>query len=393
MRCGAAGTAVVAKRRQIKTIRGKEMLTVRSNLKPFLTILLWMISAIATAAAPSEPLRVLILSGRNNHDWKATTPALKEIYEDSGRFVVDVTNDPSSCDAGTFAKYDVIVSNWSAWPDPARQWGEETEQAFLEFVRNGGGFVLFHAASATFDDWEEFQQLIGASYTKGTTGHGRIHAFKVTIVDKDHPVTRGINDFWITDELWHRMGMRPTAHVLATAFSAEHTGGTGNDELAAVCTTFGGGRCFNFVLGHDVAAMRSLGWKMLMLRGTEWAATGRVSIETTIDTDAGLRAIAGYRYGQSRDGLAKVEELVHLVAPEPALRKQVAAKLAAMLSSDATVDCKKFVCRQLGFIGCGQEVPALARLLDHKELSFAARAALERIPGEEAAAALRSVRD
>jgi type 1 glutamine amidotransferase len=373
------------------------MLTMRSKVKVFLTIFLWLILVVSTAAAEnaatSRPLRVLILSGRNNHNWKATTPALKEIYEDSGRFVVDVTNDPSSCDAGTFARYDVIVSNWSAWPDPDRQWGEETEEAFLEFVRNGGGFVLFHAASATFDDWAEFQQLIGASYIKGTTGHGRIHAFKVTIVDRDHPVTRGINDFWITDELWHRMGMRPTAHVLATAFSAEHTGGTGSDELAAVCTTFGDGRCFNFVLGHDVAAMRSLGWKMLMLRGTEWAATGAVSIETPIDMDAGLRAIAAYKYGQSRDALAKLEELVHFVAPKPALRKQAASKLAAMLGSDTTVGCKKFLCRQLGLIGSGLEVPALARLLDDKELSFAARAALERIPGAEAAAVLRAVRD
>jgi len=373
------------------------MSSMRSNLKLFLTIFLWLISVVATAAAanaaPSEPLRLLILSGKNNHNWKATTPALKEIYEDSGRFVVDVTNDPSSCDAGTFARYEVIVSNWSAWPDPDRQWGEETERAFLEFVRNGGGFALFHAASATFDDWSEFQQLIGASYTKGTTGHGRIHAFKVTIVDRDHPVTRGINDFWITDELWHRMGMRPTAHVLATAYSAEHTGGTGNDELAAVCTTFGDGRCFNFVLGHDVAAMRSLGWKMLMLRGTEWAGTGKVTIEKPIDVDAALHATAGYRYGEKRDALAKVEEQVHFVAPKPVLRKKVAAKLAAMLSSDATVDCKKFLCRQLGLIGSGQEVPALARLLENNELSFAARAALERIPGAEAAAALRAVRD
>jgi len=58
-----------------------------------------------------------------------------------------------------------------------------------------------------------------------------------------------------------------------------------------------------------------------------------------------------------------------------------------MLDSDATTDCKKFICRQLSLIGSGAEVPVLARLLDDKDLSFAARFALERIPGPEAVAA------
>jgi len=200
-----------------------------------------------------------------------------------------------------------------------------------------------------------------------------------------------MNDFWITDELWHRMGTRPTVHVLATAFSARDSGGTGGDELAAVCTSFDRGRGFNLVLGHDVAAMQSLGWKMLMLRGTEWAATGEATVETPIDPDMVLNAIAAYTYGQSREALAKLEQLVHFIAPKPALRKQVAAKLAAMLRSDVTVDCKKFICDQLSLIGSAEQVPDLARLLDDEELSFAARAALERIPGVEASAALRTV--
>lgn len=42
--------------------------------------------------------------------------------------------------------------------------------------------------------------------------------------------------------------------------------------------TLGNGRCFHNILGHDVKAMRNTGWKTLMLRGTEWAATGKVSI-------------------------------------------------------------------------------------------------------------------
>ncbi len=346
------------------------------------------VSAVGTeAAGAAEPLRALIFTGKHNHDWRKTTPVLKRIYEESGRFVVDITTDPSTCDAQTLAKYDVVIGNWTNWPSEEREWGAGTEDALLDFVRGGKGFALFHAGGSTFFDWPEFQQLIGATWGKGATGHGPRHAFKVTITDTDHPVTRDMNDFWTTDELWHNMSTQPTMHVLATAFSAKEKGGTDKNEPVVIWTQFGQGRCFNLVLGHDVAAMQTVGWRMLMLRGTEWAATGEATIDTPVDPDLALKAIGAYRFGESRAELAKVEQLVHYVAPNPALRKQVAAKLAAMLDSDATTDCKKFICRQLSLIGSGAEVPVLARLLDDKDLSFAARFALERIPGPEAVAA------
>jgi type 1 glutamine amidotransferase len=244
------------------------------------------LAAGAERAAAVEPLRVLILTGKHNHDWRKTTPALKRIYEDSGRFLVDVTEDPSGCDAETFAEYDVLVSNWTNWPSEEREWGEETEEALLDFVRSGKGFVVFHAGGSSFYDWREFHELIGATWGKGVTGHGPAHKFKVTIADNDHPVTRGVEDFSITDELWHNVSTQPTMQVLATAFSAKEHGGRNKDEPVAICTQSGKGRCFNLVLGHDVEAIEAPGWKTLMLRGSEWAATGKVTIRPVADKPA-----------------------------------------------------------------------------------------------------------
>ncbi len=230
----------------------------------------------ALGAAP--PLKVLLLSGSNNHDWKTTTPALKKIYEASGRFTVDVTDDPSRSDAAMLAKYDVIVSNWSGFPDMnGRQWGERAEKAFLDFVGGGKGFVLFHAASATFHTWPEYQKLAGATWG-AATGHGTFHAFKVTVTDTAHPVTRGMKDFYITDELWHRMQAHADRHVLCTAASAKAEGGSGLDEPVVLTTQLGKGRGLNVVLGHDTKTMENVAWQTLMLRGTEWAATGEVTI-------------------------------------------------------------------------------------------------------------------
>jgi len=350
-------------------------------------------AAVGAAAAPGK-LRVLLVSGQNNHDWRATTPALVKILEESGRFAVTVTNEPSKCTGKSFEECDVVVSNWTAWPNVNRRpWNEEAQRAFLAFIRGGGGLAVFHAASTACQDWAEFRQLACATWAKGKTGHGRRHSFRVAISEKAHPITAGMEDFEIFDELWHRMAVRPNVKVLCTAFSAKESGGSGAVEPVAMCTRLGAGRGFNLVLGHDVKAMSAPGWQALMLRGTEWAATGKVTIAPAgagADLDGALKAVFGYRFGQSRKPLVAVEKLINAAAVAPASRRKAAAALAESLSAKATPDYKKFACRQLSLIAGDAEVPAIAALLGEKGLSLAARSALERMPGEAPLAALRA---
>ncbi len=258
----------------------------------------------------ANPLRVLILSGRNNHNWKQTTPELLKLYQASPRFVANVTEDPTTCTADVLAKYDVLVSNWCAWPDVnGRQWGPQVEKAFLDFVRNGKGFVLVHAASATFHNWPEYQQIAGATWKLGTTGHGPMHTFEVAVKDKTHPVTAGLAGFEVRDELWHRMGKQADIHVLCEAFSAIDKGGSGQNEPAVICTEFGKGRSFYNILGHDATTMQNAAWQTLMLRGTEWAATGKVTIPVPDElATTSNQPSTGYRWRQTKTSLALLKD-------------------------------------------------------------------------------------
>ena len=352
-----------------------------------LTGLLCLMSA-AAAAAPEGRLRLLLLSGKNNHAWQETTPALKKIYEGSGRFSVDVVDNPAGCDLTTLKDYDVIVSNWTNFPSRSRDWGAAVEDALLDFVRSGRGFVLFHAAGATFPGWPEYLELTGASWGKNSA-HGTYHAFNVSVVDKSHAVTSRTGDFVMTDELWHRLDVRLSAHVLCEAYSAAAEGGTGRWEPVAFTTRFGGGRGFYLVLGHDVRAMADPNWRLLMLRGTEWAATGQATVEIPGDIAETLGEGVAYSRDKSREGLAAIERLVASTSRNPALRQKLAAALAGLLASDATGDFKEFLCGQLSLIGTAAEVPYLVKLLGDEKLGLAGRAALERLPGEESSAVLR----
>jgi type 1 glutamine amidotransferase len=157
------------------------------------------------------------------------------------------------------------------------RWPEQTEKALLKFIENGGGFVTFHASTTVFYKWPEFQEISTAAWIMDTTSHGKISKTNVTITNKKHPVTAGISDFEIIDELWLNAAVNPKFEVLGTASNQKITLEGLKSQPAIMVAGYGKGRIFHTILGHDVTTMESEGFRTLLLRGTEWAATGKVS--------------------------------------------------------------------------------------------------------------------
>jgi hypothetical protein len=238
-------------------------------------------------------IRVLIFSGRNNHDWRTTTPFLRKVLVDSGRFDVRVEEEPVGATEATLAAYEVLVLDYDG-----PRWGDATEKAVENFVKQGKGLVAIHAANYAFTGlevlgdhhhptgirqppWPEYLKMIGGWWTEGPpkTGHAPRHCFTVKFVDRDHPVTRGLEgSFHVSDELYHSARMSPDAHILATAFDDPANGGTGKDEPIIWTVNYGKGRVFYTALGHDVAAMQESGFVSTFARATEWAASGTVTL-------------------------------------------------------------------------------------------------------------------
>jgi type 1 glutamine amidotransferase len=233
-------------------------------------------------AIESAPIRVLILSGQNNHEWKATTPRLREILERGGRFKVDVAESPGLLTARSLEPYDVILSNWNSFgrgPE-GEDWPDETKRAYVDFVRDGKGHAVVHAGGASFPGWKEYGVLTLGTWKNGQTSHGPRHEFPVRIDVPSHPITAGMKTFRIQDELWNRPGIADGAEVLASSYSAPDKEGTGRWEPAVLVGRFGKGRTFTLLLGHDAEAMDNAGFQALLRRGIEWAATGRVAEAT-----------------------------------------------------------------------------------------------------------------
>lgn len=227
---------------------------------------------------PTRKLRALIVTGQNNHNWRETTPHIERFLEATGRFDVEVTENPDGYFPyqGRLQKYDVLVLNYNG-----AEWGGPAKKAFLGAVQEGVGVCVVHAANNAFPGWTEYERLVGLTWRKDA-GHGAYHEFPVKFTLKDHPITEGLADFTNhPDELYHRLTPAPNEPItiLATAHSAKEKGGTGADEPMALVKSFGKGRVFHTPLGHDLGAMQDPQFMLLVSRGAEWAATGKVTVK------------------------------------------------------------------------------------------------------------------
>jgi type 1 glutamine amidotransferase len=246
----------------------------RFRLAPIVLLFL----GLAAWAGAAPPLRVLILSGANNHDWRATTPVLMAALEAGGLCQVVVTENPASLRPNDLAGLDVVLSNFNTFgkKEAGFVWDPEMRAAFIAWIRQGHGFVAVHAGSSVFYDWPEFQALAGTSWGR-TSRHAKKHPSGVVIRPAIHAITAGLADFETHDEFWEGSVLAAGATVLATAAPKVEFGGSGKPEPIALATTLGAGRGFTLLLGHDAAAMKHEGFIRLLRRGTEWAASGAVS--------------------------------------------------------------------------------------------------------------------
>lgn len=303
-------------------------------------------------------LKALILDGENNHGvWPKTTFMMKSYLEETGLFDVDINRkaftwigphynkiegvkdinelltmypledgiartavDTPKVDPNfnpKFDNYDLVISNLG-WK--STNWSDEMKSNFENYMKNGGGLVVVHAANNAWGDWDEFNKMIGLGAWGGrdaTSGpyifyndhnevehdpnegicasHGPQYEFQIQTRAQDHPIMKGLPKLWLhtKDELYDRMrGPGENMTILATAYSdveknappwKKEVTGTGRHEPMLIAVNYGEGRVFHSALGHMDYSFECTGFITTFQRGAEWAASGKVTQEVPKD--------------------------------------------------------------------------------------------------------------
>lgn len=261
--------------------------------------------------ATSRKINTVIVTGQDgSHWWEGGCDALKQIFENSGLFEVEIVKTPTwggdmSQFDPDFKKYDLVVINYGG-----TTWAEKTRRNFENYVREGGAVVAVHSAMVPMADWKEYNEIIGMGawfgrdeksgpfvywkddtfiydYAPGEAGHHALqHPFTVVHRAPEHPILKGLNPVWLhfKDELYGKMrGPAKNMQVLATAFDDPKLGGSGRNEPVLWTVNYGKGRVFVTVMGHAGNdprlrySMECTGFQVTLLRGAEWAARGKVT--------------------------------------------------------------------------------------------------------------------
>jgi type 1 glutamine amidotransferase len=244
-----------------------------------------MAFACAACATTQDLIPTLLITGANNHNWQYTSRLHADTLEATGRFVVTITDNPGMDLArpGALDRFRLIVLDYNA----DNRWPAQAEENFIRAVQGGTGLVAIHASNNAFPTWAEFERMLALVWRSGTTGHGRFHEFSVEPVDDTHAIMRGLGAFGTTDELYHRLvnPQETPYRLLARAMSTVRSGGSGELEPMALTVEYGSGRVFATPLGHvwtgqdaTKASVVSPGFRALLARGAEWAATGSVTL-------------------------------------------------------------------------------------------------------------------
>jgi type 1 glutamine amidotransferase len=267
------------------------------EMRRFVLPTLILLLVTTAFAEDAKPIKVLIITGDEFHKWKETAPFIAKVLTKAG-MRVDVTETPSKdLTAENLAKYDVLLLNYRNTPkgakdNPASVWSDENKKAFLEAIQGGKGLYVYHWASSAFtgdSDFEkEYEKVIAGGWRK-QGNHGKMHEFTVT-VRKEHPITAGIKEFVHgRDELYQNSVMLKGSEVLATAYSDKNKDpkNTGNHEPILWVAKYGKGRVVNNLLGHDTVAMEGKAFQTLLIRGVEWAATGKATAPVPAEVKSG----------------------------------------------------------------------------------------------------------
>ncbi len=259
-------------------------------------------------------LNVLVVDGINNHTWEVATRGIREILTDTGMFTVEVSTTPpadapvEAWDAWQpdFPRYDAVLSNFNSGHDAkAVQWPARSREAFVRYVRGGGGFVSYHAANNAFLLWPEYNEMIGMGWRPKASGpsvyigehdevvvvpqgegfdpnHPKRLDFQVHVRETGHPITKGMPRVWLhpSEQLTH--GQHGPVEGF-TYLTYARSPVTKQNEPMDWVRTYGKGRVYVTMLGHTWAKEPSpdldcVGFQTLLARGVEWAASGRVTI-------------------------------------------------------------------------------------------------------------------
>ncbi|MGK5740185.1 ThuA domain-containing protein [Micromonospora sp. URMC 103] len=254
--------------------------------RPLLLALLTAVALVftgtpATASTAAPTFRVLVFSKVTNYSHDSIRAGVAAVQRLGGKhgFAVEATTDAAAFTDANLARFDALVfNNTNSTPASGDLLDAAQRAALQKFIRDGGGWVGLHAASASERDWAWYEGLVGAIFDNHPdfSATGGTFPGRIKVLDHAHPSTKNLPELWERSEEWYNWRTNPTGkvHTLAQIKVGDGIPGLdeGVDHPYSWCQNYDGGRSWYTAGGHSASSFREPAFLQHLLGGIRWAA-------------------------------------------------------------------------------------------------------------------------
>ena len=229
-----------------------------------------MTLACNLALSAENKIKVLLVTGGHGFATNEFFRVFEQNPEITFTHAVQAMKSSTAYDRDDLLSYDCIVLY-----DMIQNITEAQKAKLLSIFDKGIGFVVTHHALVSYQSWPEFERIMGGTYPEPQDKKGKVTPelgyehdvdVPVVIVAKDHPITAGLKDFTINDEIY--WGFRTTADAKPLITTTHPKSG----KPLAWYRTEKKSRVVYLQLGHGPLAYKDPNYRKLLAQSIRWTA-------------------------------------------------------------------------------------------------------------------------
>jgi type 1 glutamine amidotransferase len=230
----------------------------------YIIILVTSSNIVFTSYCQAQTLmRVLIITG--GHDFERE--AFFDIFDNIPDVVYQELVHPEAnqiFDSNLIDNFDVLI-----FYDMVQEIDDTQKAAFIKVLKEGKGLVFLHHSLVSYQEWDEFEKIIGGRYVltninQDSSTYRHDVDVPVKIVDKNHPITKGMDDFVIHDEVYGNYKVLPSVQPLLQTTHPE------SGKIVGWTNSYAKSRIVYLQLGHDHYAYENPSYRRLIKQAAVW---------------------------------------------------------------------------------------------------------------------------
>lgn len=243
----------------------------KTRLQGWLCLGLLLLAAhVAGAQNAAHKIKVLLVTG--GHAFE--TNKFYQVFQENPEIALTIASH-SKTNASVFDRSDLTGFDVVVLYDMEKSITDAQKKNFLALFDQGTGLVVLHHALASYQHWPEYEQIIGGLYPEADGKSGKVteqvgyqhgEEVPIVVVAKDHPITAGVKDFTVHDEIY--WGFRVGSDVTPLITTTHPKSG----KPLAWYRTQGKSRVVYLQLGHDHTAYENPNYQKLVAQSIRWVA-------------------------------------------------------------------------------------------------------------------------